>query len=268
MINNNRKPKTGAKISKKADIKLKNTVNQSNEKQSVRLNRYIAASGICSRRKADEFISAGLVRVNGIVVTEMGIKINPSDKVEFDGKLIKNEKKQYVLLNKPKGFITTTDDPFERKTVMSLVSHACRERIFPVGRLDRNTTGLLLFTNDGELAKKLTHPGHRIRKVYHVFLDQNLKPADLKKLSAGIELEDGMIKPDAVAFVKVDDKKQVGVEIHSGKYHIVKRMFEALGYVVVRLDRVIFAGLTKKDIPRGKWRHLTEKEIAYLKMLR
>ncbi|MBN1340196.1 MAG: rRNA pseudouridine synthase [Bacteroidales bacterium] len=268
MNKNNKKPKSGVKLYKKPQNKFKSAENQAGENESVRLNRYLASSGICSRRKADEYIAAGLVKVNGTTVTKMGVCVTPTDKVEFDGKLIKNEKKQYILLNKPKGYITTTDDPFERKTVMVLVSNACRERIFPVGRLDRNTTGLLLFTNDGELAKKLTHPGYKIRKVYYAYLDHNLKPADQKKLSEGIELDDGMIRPDLVSFVKADDRKLVSVELHSGKYHVVKRMFESLDYQVVRLDRVAFAGLTKKDIPRGKWRALSEKEVAFLKMLR
>ena len=234
--------------------------------ESVRLNKYIAASGICSRREADQLIAAGLVKVNGKVVTELGTKVQPGDDVRYNGDRLRNERKVYVLLNKPKDYVTTTDDPRERKTVMLLVKNAGRERIYPVGRLDRQTTGVLLFTNDGEMAKKLTHPSYNKKKIYHVHLDRNFSPADMKKLADGITLEDGFIQPDALSYVSAENKKEVGLEIHSGKNRIVRRMFEHLGYRVNKLDRVYFAGLTKKNLPRGKWRFLTETEINRLKM--
>jgi len=238
------------------------------EEKLTRLNKYLANSGICSRREADELIKAGLVSVNGVIVTEMGVKISRTDIVKYNNSAIRKEKKVYVLLNKPKDYITTTDDPGERKTVMSLVENAGRERIYPVGRLDRNTTGLLLITNDGELTKKLTHPSSNIKKIYHVELDKNLTSADLKKITAGIELEDGFIKVDEINYDGDGlDKKQVGIAIHSGKNRIVRRIFESLGYEVQKLDRVIFAGLTKKDLPRGKWRNLSEIEVNMLKMI-
>lgn len=233
----------------------------------IRLNKYIANAGISSRREADRLIVSGVIRVNGKVVTDLGTKISPNDKVQFEEQTIKTEKKYYVLLNKPKGYITTTDDPYDRKTVMFLVQNACNERIYPVGRLDRETTGVLLLTNDGDLAKKLTHPRHRITKLYHVFLDKNLKGTDMIKIAKGIELEDGVVKPDAISYVQgADNKKEVGIEIHSGKNRVIRRIFESLNYKVSKLDRVSFAGLTKKDVPRGKWRHLNEKEVAFLKM--
>jgi 23S rRNA pseudouridine2605 synthase len=233
----------------------------------VRLNKYIANSGICSRREADKLISAGVVSVNGEIVTELGTKVSSSDDVRYDGERINPETPRYVLLNKPKDYITTMKDPQGRKTVMTLVRKACKERIFPVGRLDRHTTGLLLFTNDGDLAKKLTHPKHEIQKIYHVVLDRKVKPAHIKQIREGIELEDGPIKADDIAFTG-DGKNQheVGIEIHSGKNRIVRRIFEHFGYRVVKLDRVVFAGLTKKDISRGMYRHLTTKEVAFLKM--
>lgn len=235
----------------------------------IRLNKYIANSGICSRREADELILAGVVMVNGKVVTELGTKVSLADKVQYDNHTIRNEKHVYVLLNKPKGYITTTDDPFDRKTVMTLVSDACKERIYPVGRLDRNTTGLLLLTNDGDIAKKLTHPRHRVKKVYHVELDKAVTKSDMIKMATeGVELEDGVAVVDEVAYAEGGSKKEVGVELHSGKNRIVRRIFEALGYEVVKLDRLSFAGLTKKDLPRGKWRLLTEQEVNYLKMLK
>ncbi|MBN2173606.1 MAG: rRNA pseudouridine synthase [Bacteroidales bacterium] len=238
------------------------------EIQPVRLNKYIANAGICSRREADKLILSGVIKVNGEVVKEMGTKVLPTDKVQFDDQVLKAEKKYYVLLNKPKGYITTTDDPFDRKTVMFLTKNACKERIYPVGRLDRNTTGLLLMTNDGDLAKKLTHPKHKVRKIYHVVLDKNLQKADMMKIANGLELEDGFIKVDEIAYVKDStSKKEIGIEIHSGKNWIVRRIFESLDYKVEKLDRVMFAGLTKKDIPRGKWRFLTEKELNFLRML-
>jgi 23S rRNA pseudouridine2605 synthase len=232
----------------------------------VRLNKYIAASGICSRREADDLISAGLVSVNGKVVTQLGTKVSHSDDVRYNGERLKNERKVYLLLNKPKDYVTTTDDPKERKTVMVLISNACSERIYPVGRLDRNTTGVLLFSNDGELAKKLTHPSHNKKKIYHVFLDKGFTAGDMKKLAEGITLEDGYIQPDALSYASKENKREIGLEIHSGQNRIVRRMFEHLGYRVVKLDRVYYAGLTKKDLPRGKWRFLTEKEVSRLKM--
>ena len=234
----------------------------------IRLNKYIANAGICSRREADQLIESGAVTVNGKIISELGYKVDPADIVSYGGTPIKKEKNVYVLLNKPKDYITTSDDPEGRKTVMELVKNAGRERIFPVGRLDRNTTGLLLLTNDGEVAAKLTHPKYQIRKVYHVHLDKNLKREDLHKIAEGIELEDGPIKVDAIEFVgDGSDKKDIGIELHSGKNRIVRRIFETLGYEVLRLDRVIFAGLNKKDLQRGRWRFLSEKEINYLKML-
>ncbi len=234
---------------------------------SSRLNKYVANSGICSRREADDLIQAGLVSVNGVTITELGTKVNPGDVVKYNGETIRNEKHRYVLLNKPKDFITTTEDPEDRRTVMTLIEGACKERIYPVGRLDRNTTGVLLFTNDGDLAKKLTHPSYEIHKIYHVELDKNLKQTDLEKIREGLQLEDGFIKVDDIQYdASFDDKKQIGVEIHSGKNRIVRRIFESLDYSVIKLDRVIFAGLTKKDVPRGRYRLLTELEVSTLKM--
>jgi len=230
----------------------------------MRLNRYIAKSGICSRREADALIEQGLVKVNGKPVTELGFKVKMTDTVKVKGKLIKPEKFVYVLLNKPKDFITTTDDPFDRKTVMQLVASACEERIYPVGRLDRNTTGLLLFTNDGELAEKLAHPSGNVKKVYQVDLDKPLTNEDFQKIVDGVELEDGKAYVDDLAIVS-PDRRSVGIEIHIGKNRIVRRIFESLGYQVVKLDRVMYAGLTKKDLPRGKWRRLTEQEVIRLK---
>ena len=232
----------------------------------VRLNKYLSNAGICSRREADVLIQTGVITINGEVITELGFKIKPEDVVRYDGETINAEKKRYVLLNKPKGFITTMDDPYGRKTVMGLVSKACRERIYPVGRLDRDTTGLLLFTNDGDMAKKLTHPRHKASKIYHVELNKPVKKEDLERLLSGIDLEDGRTTFDVAEYVKDGNSREVGVELHSGKNRIVRRMFESMGYEVVRLDRVQFAGLTKKDLPRGMFRHLTEKEVAFLKM--
>ena len=239
---------------------------KTNQDGLIRLNKYIANAGICSRREADTFIAAGNVTVNGKVVTQMGHKVKRTDDVRFDGRRLLPEKKEYVLLNKPKNFITTTRDEKGRKTVMQLIGSATKNRLYPVGRLDRNTTGLLLFTNDGEMAKKLTHPKYNQKKIYHVFLENNLKAQDMKKLASGINLEDGFIKPDGISYVNPESKAEVGIEIHSGRNRIVRRMFESLGYTVVKLDRVFFAGLTKKNLPRGKWRFLTEKEISILKM--
>ena len=212
-------------------------------------------------------IATGRVAVNGVVTTEMGVQVQPNDKVTFDGKPVRAEKMMYVLLNKPKGFITTTSDDKDRRTVMELVEKACSERIYPVGRLDRDTVGLLLFTNDGDLTDKLTHPSHGARKVYHVFLDKPFVPEDFEKLLAGIELEDGPFKPDGLQYVVESDGSEIGIELHSGRNRIVRRTFEALGYQVEKLDRVIFAGLTKRDLPRGRWRYLTEQEVGMLKML-
>ncbi len=231
----------------------------------IRLNKYIAASGVCSRREADKLISAGLVSVNGKTITTLGTKVSPADDVRYNGERIRNERKVYLVLNKPKDFVTTTEDPRERKTVMLLVKNACPERIYPVGRLDRNTTGILMFTNDGEMAKKLTHPGYNKKKIYHIFLDKAFAAGDMKKLAAGIELDDGFIQPDAISYTSKENKRELGLEIHSGRNRVVRRMFEALGYRVMKLDRVYFAGLTKKNLPRGKWRLLTEKEIRMLR---
>ncbi len=234
----------------------------------IRLNRYIANSGICSRRKADELIEAGVVSVNNIPVTELGHKVDPyKDEVRYNGELLKREKKVYVLLNKPKDYITTTDDPQERRTVMQLVEKASRERIYPVGRLDRNTTGLILMTNDGELADKLSHPKNGITKIYHVELNKNLSQGDFNKIQFGLELEDGLIKPDNISYVAGASKKEVGIQIHSGKNRIVRRIFEHLGYDVVKLDRVVYGNLTKKDLPRGRWRFLEEHELIQIKHL-
>jgi 23S rRNA pseudouridine2605 synthase len=236
---------------------------------SIRLNKFLSNSGVSSRREADELIKAGAVMVNGVVVTELGTKVLPSDKVQYGNETIRKEKLVYVLLNKPKGYITTTDDPFDRNTVMSLVADAGRERIYPVGRLDRNTSGLLLFTNDGELATKLMHPSHKVRKIYHAELDKALTKADLIKIGEGIELEDGLVLVDEIAYAEGGkSKKEIGIELHSGRNRVVRRIFEALGYEVVKLDRMSFAGLTKKDLPRGRWRFLTEKEVSFLKMIR
>ncbi len=234
----------------------------------VRLNKFIADAGICSRREADKLIESGKIRLNGKLVTELGTKVKPGDLVIYNGEKLKSEKLRYLLLNKPKGFITTADDPQNRRTVMNLVEKACDERIYSVGRLDRNTTGILLFTNDGELTTRLTHPKHGVKKLYHAVLDKPLSKNDLLKIMEGIELEDGLITPDEINWVADEpDKRHVGIELHSGKNRIVRRIFEHIGYEVVRLDRVIFAGLTKKDLPRGRWRFLEEKEVNILKMI-
>jgi 23S rRNA pseudouridine2605 synthase len=230
------------------------------------LNKYLANAGICSRREADEFIQAGVVSVNGVVITELGTKIKRSDEVKFHEDAVKIERKVYVILNKPKNCVTTSDDPQERHTVMELVKDACKERIYPVGRLDRNTTGVLLLTNDGDLASKLTHPKFLKKKIYHVSLDKNVTRTDLDKIVSGVTLEDGDIHADAAEFVSEDRKDEVGIEIHSGKNRIVRRIFESLGYRVTKLDRVFFAGLTKKGLRRGEWRYLTEKELDFLRM--
>ena len=234
--------------------------------EPIRLNKYLANAGKCSRREADEMIQAGVVTVNGQVVTELGTKILRTDVVRFHDEPVTLEKKVYVLLNKPKDYVTTSDDPQQRKTVMDLVKDACPERIYPVGRLDRNTTGVLLLTNDGDLASKLTHPKYLKKKIYHVYLDRNVTAHDLQQIAEGITLEDGEIKADDIQYADPVDKKQVGIEIHSGKNRIVRRIFESLGYKVTKLDRVQFAGLTKKNLRRGDWRYLTEEEVDRLRM--
>ena len=234
-------------------------------KDEVRLNKFIANSGVCSRREADELIEAGVITVNGTVISELGAKVKLTDDVRFNGQRLQGEKKVYVLLNKPKGYVTTLEDPHADKTVMDLIEGACTERVYPVGRLDKNTTGVLLFTNDGELTKKLTHPSNRKVKIYHIFLDKKVNQDDLVKLVDGFDLEDGFAHADSVDYVD-SDKSQVGVEIHSGRNRIVRRMFEHLGYKVIKLDRVYFAGLTKKNLKRGEWRILTPKEVSMLQM--
>lgn len=232
----------------------------------IRLNRYVANAGICSRRKADELIEAGVISVNGKVVSELGTKVDPAkDEIRYNGERLQREQMVYILLNKPKDYITTTDDPQERRTVMQLVAKATKERIYPIGRLDRNTTGLLLLTNDGNLSEKLSHPRNNVRKIYQVELDKNLKQGDLNKIAFGLELEDGLVKPDAISYVQGASKREIGIQIHSGKNRIVRRIFEHLGYDVIKLDRVVYANLTKKDLPRGRWRYLEEKEIIQLK---
>lgn len=234
----------------------------------IRLNKYIANSGICSRREADKMIEAGIVTVNGKIVTELGTKVRPTDQVKYGDDMIRRERPRYLLLNKPKGYITTVDDPDKRKTVMNLVEGACKERIYPVGRLDRNTTGLLLFTNDGNVAKKLTHPRYGIKKIYHVELERNLAKVDFDKIAEGFKLDEDFIRVDAIDFVgDGKDKKQIGIELHSGQNRIVRRIFEHFEYKVVKLDRVFYAGLTKKNLPRGTWRFLEESEINMLKMI-
>ena len=252
-----------AKYSIKKQIEYKEQFVDPNE--PIRLNKFLANAGVCSRREADEFITAGVVSVNGEVVTELGTKIKRSDVVKFHDEPVSIERKVYVLLNKPKDTVTTSDDPQERRTVMDLVKGACNERIYPVGRLDRNTTGVLLLTNDGDLASKLTHPKFLKKKIYHVHLDKNLTKADMEQIAAGIQLEDGEIHADA-SYTDDFKKDQVGIEIHSGKNRIVRRIFESLGYKVVKLDRVFFAGLTKKGLRRGDWRYLSEAEVNYLRM--
>uniref|UniRef100_A0AB33IVT3 Pseudouridine synthase n=1 Tax=Prevotella sp. GTC17254 TaxID=3236794 RepID=A0AB33IVT3_9BACT len=253
-----------AKYSLKKRIEYKEEHIDPNE--PIRLNKFLANAGVCSRREADEFIQAGVVTVNGNVVTELGTKVLRTDEVKFHDQNVSLEKKVYVLLNKPKDTVTTSDDPQQRKTVMDLVKDACPERIYPVGRLDRNTTGVLLLTNDGDLASKLTHPKFLKKKVYHVYLDKNVTAHDIQQIADGIELEDGEVHADAIEYADERDKSQIGIEIHSGKNRIVRRIFESLGYRVVKLDRVQFAGLTKKNLRRGDWRFLTEKEVEMLRM--
>ena len=253
-----------AKYSMKKRIEYSESHIDPNE--PIRLNKFLANAGVCSRREADEYIEAGAVTVNGTVVTELGTKVKRSDEIKFQDNVVTHEKKVYVLLNKPKDCVTTSDDPQNRKTVMDIVGNVCPERIYPVGRLDRNTTGVLLLTNDGDLASKLTHPKFLKKKVYHVFLDKNVTAHDMQQIAEGIELEDGEIHADAIEYASDTDKSQVGIEIHSGKNRIVRRIFEHLGYRVVKLDRVQFAGLTKKNLRRGDWRFLTEKEVDMLRM--
>ena len=253
-----------AKYSLKKRIEYKEENYDPNE--PIRLNKFMANAGVCSRREADEFIQAGVVTVNGQVVTELGTKVLRTDEVKFHDTLVTPEKKVYVLLNKPKDYVTTSDDPQQRKTVMDLVKGACPERIYPVGRLDRNTTGVLLLTNDGDLASKLTHPKFLKKKIYHVHVDKNVTAHDMEQIATGVMLEDGEIKADAIEYTDERDKKSIGIEIHSGKNRIVRRIFESLGYRVTKLDRVQFAGLTKKNVRRGDWRYLTEEEVDRLRM--
>ena len=253
-----------AKYSLKKQIEYKDILTDPNE--PIRLNKFLANAGICSRREADEFITARVVSVNGEVVTELGTKIKRTDEVKFHDEPVSIERKTYILLNKPKDCVTTSDDPQERKTVMDFVKGACKERIYPVGRLDRNTTGVLLLTNDGDLASKLTHPKYLKKKIYHVYCDKNVTKADLDQIAAGVTLDDGEIHADAISYASETDKSQVGIEIHSGKNRIVRRIFESLGYKVIKLDRVYFAGLTKKGLRRGDWRYLTEQEVNMLRM--
>ena len=257
------KPKNYKKdYSKKKEATVTNA-----DKGLTRLNKYIANAGICSRREADDLIKSGCVTVNGKVISELGYTVKATDEVNYSGARLKTEKNVYLLLNKPKDYITTAADERGRKTVMELITGACKERIYPVGRLDRNTTGLLLFTNDGDMTKKLTHPKHEVEKLYHVELDKNLKQDDFEKIREGVELEDGFIQPDELSYTG-ETKREVGIKIHSGRNRIVRRLFEHMGYDVLRLDRVMFAGLTKKNIPRAKWRFLTDKEVSFLKMLK
>jgi len=232
----------------------------------MRLNRFVANAGVSSRREADKYIAAGLITVNGKPVTEMGVKVKMTDDVRFDGRRLNAEKKVYILVNKPKDFVTTTADPHAERTVMDLVEDACDERVYPVGRLDRSTTGVLLLTNDGEMADRLTHPSHNIKKIYQATLDKPVTKNDLLQIADGVELEDGFIAADAISFIDPADKTEIGLEIHSGKNRVVRRIFEHLGYKVKKLDRVFFAGLTKKNLSRGRWRMLSQKEVQFLKM--
>ncbi|MCL7765290.1 rRNA pseudouridine synthase [Polaribacter sp. Z014] len=255
------------KTPKKTFTKIKEAP-KSNDATGIRLNKYIANSGVCSRREADTYIEHGSVEVNGKLVTEMGYKVQPDDIVRFDGTSITPEQKRYILLNKPKNYITTMDDDRGRKTVMELIANASKERIYPVGRLDRNTTGLLLFTNDGDLAKKLTHPKHNVRKLYHASLDRKLELRDLEKLRGEVIIEGRKVFIDAVSYVDGQPKSEIGIEIHSGRNRIVRKIFEHVGYKVNKLDRVIFAELTKRNLPRGRWRELTNLEITNLQIMK
>lgn len=251
----------------KTAFKKEKSAPKADPSAGIRLNKYIANSGICSRREADTYIEHGSVTINGKLVTEMGHKVQEGDQVRFDNSLISPEEKKYILLNKPKNYITTMEDDRGRKTVMDLIANATKERVYPVGRLDRNTTGLLLFTNDGDLAKKLTHPRHDVRKLYHASLDSNLKLSDLDKLRGEVVIEGRKVFIDAVSYVEGERKTEIGIEIHSGRNRIVRKIFENLGHKVVKLDRVIFAGMTKKNLPRGRWRELTQQEVSTLQML-
>lgn len=255
------------KSTKKQYKKIKENP-KSDESSGIRLNKYIANSGICSRREADTYIEHGSVEINGKLITEMGYKVQPGDIVRFDGTAITPEQKKYVLLNKPKNYITTMDDDRGRKTVMELIANASKERIYPVGRLDRNTTGLLLFTNDGDLAKKLTHPKHNVRKLYHASLDRKLELKDLEKLRGEVIIEGRKVFIDAISYVNGEPKSEIGIEIHSGRNRIVRKIFEHVGYKVNKLDRVVFAELTKKNLPRGRWRALTNLEVSNLQILK
>ncbi|MFO7851105.1 MAG: pseudouridine synthase [Bacteroidota bacterium] len=234
------------------------------DEKMVRLNKYISNSGVCSRRDADLLIARGEISVDGKIVTDLGTKVSPGSKVEYKGRILNPEKKVYILLNKPAGYVSTTNDPHASKLVTDLIKNACSERVYPVGRLDKNTTGLLLFTNDGELTKKLSHPSHGKKKIYHVHLNRPLTRSDMTKLAEGVDIGE-VVAADAVAYPDPEDKTQVGIEIHSGQNRVVRRMFEGLGYRIKKLDRVYYAGLTKKNLPRGKWRFLTNKEINILK---
>ena len=254
----------GKKYATRSGIRIKAV---KGEPEGIRLNKFISNSGICSRREADELIKAGVIKVNGEVVSALGSKVMPGDKVQYGDQTLNNEKKRYLLLNKQKGYVTTTKDPHAKNTVMELIAGACKERIYPVGRLDRNTTGLLLFTNDGEMARKLMHPRSRIKKMYHVVLDQPLSKGDLMKVAGGMELEGERIEVDSIAYVEdAADRREVGMEVHSGQNRVIRRIFESMGYKVTKLDRVMYAGLTKKNLPRAKWRFLTEKEVISLIM--
>ena len=268
--NNNRRPQNGPVRQGKSFVprpkRIEYELPLPDPNEQIRLNKFLANAGLCSRREADEFIQQGLVKVNGNVVTELGTKIGHADTVEFKEQAVALESKCYILLNKPKDCVTTSDDPNGRTTVLDLVKGACTERIYPVGRLDRNTTGVLLLTNDGDLASKLTHPKYVKKKIYHVWTDKDIAEEDMQRIADGIELEDGEIHADAISYVTETDRNQAGIEIHSGRNRIVRRIFEALGYHVTKLDRVYFAGLTKKNLPRGRWRYLTQEEVNFLKM--
>lgn len=263
-------PKVNARDKRKyIDYKIKGKKGDplpSFREDAIRLNKFLSNAGICSRREADVLIDTGVVSINGVIVTEMGYKVKPGDVVQYDGQTITTGTKRYVLLNKPKGYITTLDDPRGRKTVMTLVSKACREQIFPVGRMERDTTGLMLFTNDGDMMKKLLHPRYHARKIYHVETNKSVAREDLDKMTRGVDLEDGRFRAEEASFVDGGSSNEIGIEIKSGKNQVVRRLLEALGYEVIKLDRVMYAGLTKKDLPRGYYRHLNEQEVAFLKM--
>jgi len=260
-----KKKKSSNKFRRKQALKTKPQAKQ--DVNGIRLNKYIANAGICSRREADVYINAGSAKVNDKIITEMGYKVQPNDVVKFDNSIVNPEEKKYLLLNKPKNYITTMDDERGRKTVMELIANATSERLYPVGRLDRNTTGLLLFTNDGDLTKKLTHPKHNIKKLYHASLDKKLAIADLQKIAADFMLEDKMVYVDDISYINNEPKSEIGIEIHSGRNRIIRKIFEHFGYKVIKLDRVIMANLTKKNLPRGRYRMLTKQEVINLKML-